>query len=113
MFYTFVSLIMNFKTDVSFNFTIMNINLYFEIEMPEKTLNIELIGDVIEEDQGIGSYEFWGSRGFDSKKAPVLNSLTYNKSDFTEEENAFIQRTIDLNVPTIEENILTKYEKEK
>jgi hypothetical protein len=57
--------------------------------------DIEIKGLFCYEDEGIGSYEYWGSRETHSDWQWVLNDTLWDKDGFTHSENEAIQKYID------------------
>ena len=41
-------------------------------------------------DFGIGSYEYWGMRGYDSQMGWEIDDITWDKSLYSEEDNKWI-----------------------
>lgn len=69
-----------------------------EIELPEREelLTVELTGELELENDGIGSYEYWGAQCYDEGTDYFsLNSLDWDAKEFTEEENKAIKEYID------------------
>jgi hypothetical protein len=46
-------------------------------------------------DDGIGAYEFWGSKGHHSDWSVQCEDVTWNMIQYTDEENAIIEKYID------------------
>lgn len=78
----------------------------------EKTLSVVFFGDCKMIDVGIGSYEFWGSPGFDSRLVAECDNIRWDHENFTEEENTIIKKYLDANFDEILEEIEQKYEEE-
>jgi hypothetical protein len=82
-----------------------------EIELEEDSIIVDFDCELHSENDGIGAYEFWGSRYYDAGvDYLVLDDLKWNKSLFTEEQNEIIQQHIsdDDNWSTLEEQITQK-----
>lgn len=59
-------------------------------------LEVEFYGDMILENNGIGSYEYWGYRGYDhGQDYYECEGVDWDKPCYTEEENAAIQQYVD------------------
>jgi hypothetical protein len=64
------------------------------------SINIPTIGDVIFTadvemvNNGIGSYEFWGSRCIDNRYEPEVQDVFWDKTLYNEEQNKFIDKYI-------------------
>jgi len=83
-----------------------------DIEFGEENLlnNVKFFGDCRMIDVGIGSHEFWGSPGFDSKMVPECKNIQWNNEDFTDEQNAVIKNYLENNYDEIQEEIEQNYE---
>ena len=82
-----------------------------EIELEEDVIVVEFECELYCENDGIGSYEFWGSRGYDAgNEYLVLDQLKWNESLFTDEQNEIIRQHIndDNNWLILEEKIAEK-----
>lgn len=57
----------------------------------KEPLVVEFIADISVENDGIGSYEYWGFKGYDKGvDYPVVDTIYWNKEKHTEEENKII-----------------------
>jgi hypothetical protein len=86
----------------------MNYNTTIEIELSTRPEPFQLDISVDYEwcNDGIGSYEYWGSVGFDSGTDYIdVSNVTYDKTQFTEQEIAEIELTIDSTVDSIKTEI--------
>ena len=87
-----------------------------EIEIPLKddlTLLVEISGDAKWENDGIGPYEYWGFKGFDHGHTYlVIEEITWDKEQFTQEENQIIEIYISKNFEELELLLTKKAEKE-
>lgn len=56
---------------------------------------VEIYGVGSVENNGIGDYEFWGSKGFDhGREEFTLNFLNHNRREYTPEQNQIIDAYI-------------------
>jgi hypothetical protein len=79
---------------------------HHEIECGEEYLEIEFDCELHPENDGIGSYEFWGSSYYDAgTNYLVLDELKWDKTQFTDKQNDIIEKHIDNNWATLEEII--------
>ena len=83
----------------------------FEIPFNEEFLYVDFEADPKMEDDGIGSYEFWGAKGHDSR--PYLScerhGIWWNRSLFDEEQNRVVGDYLDYNYEKIEEKFCNKF----
>jgi hypothetical protein len=85
----------------------------YTIEIPfgESLLIVDVTASLAVENDGIGSYEFWGFSGYDSgTNYLTVEDATWNKDLYTAEENAFIDKYIDDNIDKIDEDIVNDFE---
>ena len=73
-------------------------------------LTVTLTGNCNMVDQGIGSYEFHGSRGYDSRMVPECDDITWNEDYYSEEENAAIRAYVEKNYDDLVTEIEEKFE---
>jgi DNA mismatch repair ATPase MutS len=67
-----------------------------EIELEDDILDVEFTGELTLENDGIGSYEYWGAKCYDEGTDYFeLQSLEWDKTLYTEEQNQHIQSYID------------------
>ena len=89
----------------------------FEGDIGDYGLSIVMEARVIAVDNGIGDYEFWGTRGYHTDIVKELESSPYieevtlidedgNDVEITEEEKTLIDQWIKQNSSVIEEKIL-------
>lgn len=77
-----------------------------QIQADNKVINVILDAD-IEKDEGIGSYEFWGSREYDSGSGELfVADLNWEKHKYSKEENEIIEKYVDENSEEIENKII-------
>lgn len=85
----------------------MTYDLYIE----ELDLEIELDYHLRTENNGIGSYEYWGSKEYDAgEDYLVLDDVEWDKSLYTNEQNELIDKYIVEHWDKIEEEILNKFD---
>jgi hypothetical protein len=71
-----------------------------------KTIQVTLTA-YIEKDEGIGGYEYWGFREYDSGSGELfVSELDWDKEKYSEEENELIAKYIDENSENIEHKII-------
>lgn len=78
-----------------------------DLPFTEMEFDVDFIGDLCQEESGIGSYEFWGCKGYDDGETYfVLEELKWDKEKHTKEENDAIKAYIadDANWEKIEES---------
>ena len=69
----------------------LNYDLYIE----EHDIEVQLDCECITENSGIGSYEYWGSKEYDAgEDYLVCENITWNKNEFTEEQNNIIEKYV-------------------
>lgn len=71
------------------------------------------VGTIEMIDDGIGPYEFWGFKGFDSQIVPEVQDIEWDKSIHTAEENDIIQKYLDVdddNDESISKEMCEKFE---
>jgi hypothetical protein len=80
-----------------------------EIEFKDECIDVEFDCELHSENDGIGSYEFWGSKCYDAgNDYLVLDEMKWDKKLFTEEENEIIKKYLDDNWDILDENITQK-----
>jgi hypothetical protein len=78
----------------------------------ELDMEVQLELEISFENDGIGSYEYWGSREYDAgTNYHEVTGLEYDTSKYTEEQNRIIEASIEANRKEIEENAIKRYEK--
>lgn len=66
------------------------ITIYDSQDLP---LEVEVTANVHVENDGIGSYEFWGYKGYDKGvNYIVVDELIYDKSEYTPEQQQLIDK---------------------
>ncbi|MEI7960720.1 MAG: hypothetical protein WCI04_00130 [archaeon] len=72
----------------------------------EDIIVVEFVYTVSKENDGIGSYEFHGSRGYDSgTDYIVVEDIEWDKSSHTDRENEVIQKYLDKNFSSLAEDM--------
>lgn len=67
---------------------------------------VDFMGDVVVENDGIGSYEFWGVVGYDhGHDYNMCENIEWDKSLYTDEQNKIIEDYLDENYEKIEEQL--------
>ena len=64
-------------------------------ELDYRYLNVEFRVKGQYVDFGIGSYEYWGMRGYDSQMGWEIDEVTWNKSLYSNEDNEYIDGWVD------------------
>lgn len=83
----------------------------YKANIGDNDLEVELDCRLIVENDGIGSYEFWGQKGNDvGFDYLVVEDIVWDKTKFTEEQNIAIEKFIDGN-DKLDELIISEYEK--
>lgn len=89
------------------------ISIEQEIPFNGKDLMVTLEAEIGECDDGIGSYEFWGMKGYDSHKyiGCLDEDITIKNADeFTQEELNFINDYIGENFSQLEQRLVDGYD---
>tara|TARA_R110002096_G_scaffold17045_1_gene58749 strand:+ start:2150 stop:2518 length:369 start_codon:yes stop_codon:yes gene_type:complete len=95
------------------------VNEEFEGDIGDYALSIVMEARVVAVDNGIGDYEFWGTRGYHTdivkelESAPYIEEMTLidedsNQIEIGEEEKNLIDKWITQNSSRIEETLLEK-----
>ena len=67
-----------------------------KLKYKEKTVTVDFYCAISKENSGIGSYEYWGSKGYDSwQDYLVVDDITWDESLHTKQENDIIKQFID------------------
>lgn len=82
-----------------------------EIEYGEDGfIEVYLSAEVNAWDNGIGSYEYWGCKGYDTGYTEYeVYNLKWDESKFSDAENKIIQKHIADNWKDIEESFIKKF----
>lgn len=76
------------------------------VEFDDEEKDVEFNIEYEIENSGIGSYDFWGSIGYDrGYDYPVINDVTYDKDSYSTEEQKIIDEFIDNNIEEFEEEL--------
>tara|TARA_R110002153_G_C13032500_1_gene468882 strand:+ start:214 stop:564 length:351 start_codon:yes stop_codon:yes gene_type:complete len=95
------------------------VNEEFEGDIGDYALSIVMEARVVAVDNGIGDYEFWGTKGYHTdivkelESAPYIEEMTLidedsNQIEIGEEEKNLIDKWITQNSSIIEETLLEK-----
>jgi hypothetical protein len=80
-----------------------------EIEIGDEYIEVEFDCELHSENDGIGSYEFWGSKYYDAgNDYLVLDEMKWDKASFNEEQNKVIEKYLDDNWESLDEIITQK-----
>lgn len=83
----------------------------YDLYIKELDLEVELDCHVTSESTGIGSYEYWGQRGYDAGFTyPVIEQFEWDKSLYTDEQNELIDKYIIENWNEIEGGALKNFD---
>jgi len=74
-------------------------------------LEVTFYGNPQRVDIGIGSYEFWGAKGYDSHWVWELEDAQWDKSLYTPEENKIINQWLTENFKEVSEAIIKNHKK--
>ena len=78
----------------------------FYAEIGEEEIKIELTLSYTKENNGIGEYEFWGFKGNDKGMDYAdIYEYSWDKSNFTDEQNKEIETQIENNISKLESEI--------
>lgn len=79
----------------------------YELYIEEHDLEVVLDCSCTTENDGIGSYEYWGSKGYDKGVDYLIcENMTWDKSLYTEEQNAIIDQYIDANYEKLSDAVV-------
>lgn len=63
---------------------------------------------LVKKNDGIGHYEFWGSSGYDAGTDYYeLMEVSWERSEYTEQENQALDKWVEDNWTSIEEDVIT------
>jgi hypothetical protein len=84
---------------------------YFNHEIDDYCyIDVDFEGEVQVGNDGIGSYEFWGYRGYDHGVDYLYcENITWDKSKYTDNENYIIEKYLEKNFDKIENEICHNY----
>jgi hypothetical protein len=89
----------------------------YELEYKNKDgeydyIDVDFDANFYAESTGIGSYEYWGFKGYDKGENYFsCDDVRWDKSLYTEEQNAIIQKHLDENHEKIENLLIENYSK--
>ena len=87
----------------------MTIEIYRLLDINSEEKEIEFFCDYEIQNDGIGSYEFWGSKEFDKGiDYVVLEEVTWDKNLYSERENNIIKDWVTENWKSIKKEIEQK-----
>ena len=86
---------------------------YCEVELDDETVEVEFLGDVYMEDQGIGEYEYWGHKEFQHDYRPVCDKIWWSKESYSMGQNELIQKFLDNNFDSIVNEIIEHHDEEE
>lgn len=69
----------------------MNSKTYY-IETKDDRLEVDFFGEVTMQENGIGSYEYWGFNYYHSDIRPTCEEFTWDKGLYTGEQNDEIEK---------------------
>jgi hypothetical protein len=76
-------------------------------------LHVEFTGNPRTENDGIGSFEFWGSRETDNgQNYTICDDIDWDKSKHSDQENQIIDEYLNTDYDTIERKFIDEYEKD-
>lgn len=83
----------------------------YELYIEKHDLEVTLDCNVISCNDGIGSYEYWGSKEYDSGYSyPDIDEMTWDKTQFTDEQNEIIENEINSNWDKITTDALKNFD---
>ena len=71
---------------------------------------IELLGKIEMVDNGIGPYEYWGSKCVDIQIGPEVQEISWDKTKYSEEQNKIIDKYIDDNFDDLAQKMEEEFE---
>jgi len=78
--------------------TVANEFEFEDMSTEEEWLNVEFYGDASVENDGIGSYEYWGFKGYDhGHDYFIVENITWDKNKYTEQQNQEINKYLENN----------------
>ena len=85
--------------------------MIIEVEFGEDILEVELEGSCRWENDSIGWYEWWGQKCFDKQDDyPVCEDVSWDKRDYSPNENDAIEKYVDKNFDWISERMCREFE---
>lgn len=90
--------------------------MYYEIEHYNEStdtctiIEVDFFADIRRESSGIGSYEYWGCRGYDSGQDYYeCDDIRWDRKRYTDEENRIIEEYLSENQEKIENELIEYY----
>jgi hypothetical protein len=84
----------------------------YTIYIEELDLEVELEAEITLENDGIGSYEYWGMKCYDAGTDYYeVTGLEYDQSLYSKEQIEVIEKYLDDNIDEINTTIVKEYEK--
>ena len=84
--------------------------MIYDIDFKDDCLQVKFYGTLTKENSGIGSYEFWGMKGYDAGvDYYVIEDIDWNKEDFNDEQNAYINGYLDMYYSDVERELINWY----
>lgn len=81
----------------------------YELYIEEHNIEVTIDCHCILGNDGIGSYEYAGARGYDAgTNYLIVEDMTWDRSGFTEEQNSIIQEHINRNYEEIADEVVNK-----
>ena len=88
-----------------------SVSVYREIEIGnEEYIEVEFTGTVEEVDNGIGPYEYFGFKGFDSQPGLEVQEFEWDRSLYSDEVNEKIEKFSNEDEDGIMSEMCEKYE---
>lgn len=82
-----------------------------EVQVGEDILIVDLSYDVVKENDGIGSYEYWGYTYYDrGNDYFIVENMKWDKTLYTDQENEIIERYVEKYAEEIETKILSNHD---
>ena len=81
-----------------------------ELWYKELPLDVEFECGITLENSGIGSYEYWGFKGYDAGvDYAICEEIEWDVTNFTEDQNEYIQQWLDKNWEDLEKEAVERY----
>jgi len=86
-------------------------SISYDLYIEQLDIEIELECSVVSCNDGIGSYEYWGSREYDAgENYADIDDIKWDKSKYTHQQNEIIQEEINKNWDEITYEALQKFD---
>ena len=80
----------------------------FFVPFKDVEICVELEGDIQIQNDGIGSYEFWGMKGYDAGvDYKICETITWDRTLYSDEQNNAINNYVQSNWDYIESEIVS------